>query len=82
MGLYGTVLFLGLGAGPAVFGSVMEHSGYVAGFTACAVAGLALAGVVTLVRRAPAPDREATQPQPRAQGATDPTWSEKWQADQ
>src|SRR5215469_590350 len=29
MGLYGMVLYLGLGAGPAVFGSVMEHSGYV-----------------------------------------------------
>jgi MFS family permease len=85
MGLYGTVLFLGLGAGPAIFGTVMEHSGYVAGFTACAVMGLALAGVVALVRRAPARGREAAQavlPQPRAQGATDPTWSEKWQADQ
>ena len=66
MGLYGMVLYLGLGAGPAVFGSVMERSGYVAGFTACAIVGLALAGVVALVRRAPAPAREPAPSQARA----------------
>src|SRR5215469_2906534 len=75
MGLYGTVLYLGLGAGPAVFGSVMEHSGYVAGFTACAIAGLALAGVVALVRRAPAPARARVQAEARAQGVTETTLS-------
>ena len=55
MGLYGVMLYLGLGLGPAAFGTVMEHSGYVAGFTACAVTGLAMAGVVAAVRRAPRP---------------------------
>lgn len=55
MGLYGVMLYLGLGLGPAAFGTVMEHTGYVAGFTACAVTGLAMAGVVAAVRRAPRP---------------------------
>lgn len=53
MGLYGTMLFLGLGVGSAIFGTLMEHSGYVAGFTACAATGMALAGAVALVRWAP-----------------------------
>jgi predicted MFS family arabinose efflux permease len=55
MGLYGVMLYLGLGLGPAAFGTVMERAGYVAGFTACAVTGLAMAGVVAAVRRAPGP---------------------------
>jgi MFS family permease len=54
MGIYGTVLFLGLGVGPAIFGTVMERSGYVVGFTACAATGLLLAGLVALLRREPA----------------------------
>jgi MFS family permease len=51
MGIYGTVLFLGLGIGPAIFGTVMERSGYVVGFTACALTGLLLAGLVAVLRR-------------------------------
>ncbi|HKF74503.1 MAG TPA: MFS transporter [Candidatus Dormibacteraeota bacterium] len=43
MGVYGTILYLGLGFGPAAFGPVIERGGYVVGFTACAVAGVALA---------------------------------------
>jgi MFS family permease len=54
MGIYGTVLFVGLGVGPAIFGTVMEHSGYAAGFTACALTGLLLAGLMAVLRRAPA----------------------------
>jgi len=50
MGAYGTVLYLGLGLGPVVFGTVMERAGYLAGFTACAAAGLALAGVAAVLR--------------------------------
>lgn len=50
MGVYGTVLYLGLGFGPVVFGAVMERDGYLAGFTACAAAGLALAGVAAVLR--------------------------------
>lgn len=50
MGLYGSMLFLGLGVGPAVFGEVINSSGYVAGFTACAVSAIAIAVVGLLVR--------------------------------
>jgi len=50
MGLYGMVLYLGLGFGPAIFGTIMERSGYLAGFTACAVAGLLLAGLTAALR--------------------------------
>lgn len=60
MGLYGVMLYLGLGLGPAAFGTVMEHAGYVAGFTACAMTGLAMAGVVAAVRRAPGPQPAVT----------------------
>ena len=70
MGLYGTVMFLGLGFGPAVFGPVMERGGYVAGFTACAATGLLLAGLVALLGRAPAlVGRRASSAPPAAPGA-------------
>jgi MFS family permease len=50
MGLYGVFLFLGLGFGPAIFGTVIESSGYVAGFTACAAAGLLMAALTAALR--------------------------------
>lgn len=50
MGVYGSVLYLGLGFGPAIFGTIMEHSGYLAGFTACAVTGLVLAALTAALR--------------------------------
>jgi MFS family permease len=50
MGVYGSVLYLGLGFGPAIFGTIMEHSGYLAGFTACAVTGLFLAALTAVLR--------------------------------
>lgn len=50
MGVYGLVLYLGLGFGPPIFGAIMERSGYVAGFTACAAAGLLLAGLTAALR--------------------------------
>jgi MFS family permease len=43
MGMYGTILFLGLSAGPLLFGPVVQSFGYAAGFTACAVVATALA---------------------------------------
>jgi MFS family permease len=55
MGVYGTVLYLGLGFGPAIFGAVMEHSGYLIGFTACAATGLLMAGLTAALRSRPAP---------------------------
>jgi MFS transporter, DHA1 family, multidrug resistance protein len=52
MGVYSTVLFLGLGAGPAIFAGLMDRS-YVAGFTACAIAGALLAGLSLVARSEP-----------------------------
>ena len=49
MGLYATVQFLGFGLGPALFAPLMNRS-YVAGFTACAIAGVVLAGLSLLVQ--------------------------------
>ncbi len=70
MGLYGSVLFVGLGAGPAAFGPVMQHSGYAAGFTACAVTTIALMALMAAVRPEPL-RRRARQPAipPPAPGA-------------
>jgi predicted MFS family arabinose efflux permease len=50
MGVYGTVLYLGLGFGPAVFGPVIEGGGYVVGFTLCAAVGVGLAGIAAILR--------------------------------
>ena len=60
MGMYGTVLFGGLSAGPLLFGPIVQSYGYAAGFTACAVAAMALVLVMSaiqsdLVRRRSAP---------------------------
>jgi DHA1 family multidrug resistance protein-like MFS transporter len=53
MGIYSMVLYVGLGLGPAIFGTVMERSGYAVGFTACAATGIVLAGLVAVLRRDP-----------------------------
>jgi len=58
MGVYSTVLFLGLGAGPAMFAPLMDRS-YVFGFTACALVGGLLAGLSLLVRSEPIRRRRA-----------------------
>jgi predicted MFS family arabinose efflux permease len=52
MGVYSTVLFLGLGAGPAIFAPLMDRS-YLIGFTACAVTGALLAGISLFARTEP-----------------------------
>lgn len=70
MGLYGTMLFLGLGVGSATFGTLMEHSGYVAGFTACAAAGLASAAGVALLRWAPFAGSPPARPEAAALSRT------------
>ena len=46
MGMYGTILFLGLSAGPLVFGPVVQGYGYAAGFTACALVASVLVVVM------------------------------------
>jgi predicted MFS family arabinose efflux permease len=58
MGVYSTVLFLGLGAGPAIFAPLMNGS-YLAGFTACGIAGAVLAGLSLIARTEPIRRRRA-----------------------
>jgi len=50
MGMYGTVLFGGLSVGPLVFGPIVQGYGYAAGFTACAVASMALVLVMSVMQ--------------------------------
>ena len=65
MGMYGTVLFLGLSAGPLVFGPVVQNIGYAAGFTACGVVASALAVTMALLHSEPLRRRsEAPLPPP------------------
>ena len=52
MGVYSTILFLGLGAGPAIFSTLMDRS-YVAGFTACGITGAILAAISLFARPNP-----------------------------
>ena len=58
MGVYSTILFLGLGAGPALFAPLMDRS-FVAGFTACALTSAALASIALLARIEPIRSRLA-----------------------
>jgi predicted MFS family arabinose efflux permease len=53
MGMYGTVLFLGLASGPLLFGPVVQNYGYAAGFTACAVVAVGLALVMAAFHAEP-----------------------------
>lgn len=55
MGMYGTVLFSGLSAGPLIFGPVVQSAGYAAGFTACSIAAVVLVAAMVLFQ----PEREA-----------------------
>ena len=62
MGIYGTELFLGLAAGPLLFGPVVQTYGYAAGFTACAVAAVALVSVMAAMQAGPSLRRTAPAP--------------------
>jgi len=68
MGTYGTVLFLGLTAGPLLFGPLVQSS-YTAGFTACAAVGVALAVVMAAFHAEPL-RRQAEIPLPPATPGT------------
>jgi MFS family permease len=68
MGVYGTVLFLGLAAGPLVFGPLVQTYGYAAGFTACAVVATALAIVMAALNADPQRRRAAVRLPPPAPG--------------
>jgi MFS transporter, DHA1 family, multidrug resistance protein len=58
MGVYSTVLFLGLGAGPAIFAPLMDRS-FVIGFSACGIAGVVLAALSLAARSEPIRRRRA-----------------------
>jgi MFS family permease len=68
MGMYGTVLFLGLSAGPLLFGPVVQGFGYAAGFTACAVTASLLAFVMAAVHAEPLRRRTEARLPPPAPG--------------
>jgi MFS family permease len=68
MGMYGTILFLGLSAGPLVFGPVVQGYGYAAGFTACAVVASVLAVVMAAFHAEPLRRRTEVPLPPPAPG--------------
>jgi MFS family permease len=68
MGMYGTILFLGLAAGPLAFGPVVQNYGYAAGFTACAVVAIALALVMAAFHAEPLRRRSGVRLPPPAPG--------------
>jgi MFS family permease len=65
MGVYGTVLFLGLSLGPLLFGPIVQVYGYAAGFTACAAVAVVLLLVMAAIQAEPARRREDTSPPTR-----------------
>ena len=71
MGVYGTVLFLGLSLGPLAFGPIVQGYGYAAGFTACAAAAVVLLLVMAALQANPARASEETTRQSR-HAAEDP----------
>jgi MFS transporter, ACS family, hexuronate transporter len=71
MGVYGTVLFLGLSLGPLAFGPIVQGYGYAAGFTACAAAAVVLLLVMAALHANPARASEETTRQSR-HAAEDP----------
>jgi MFS family permease len=61
MGMYGTILFLGLSAGPLIFGPLVQGYGYAAGFTACAAAAVLLVLVMAAMQRGQSSRRTAQE---------------------
>ena len=68
MGMYGTVLFLGLSAGPLIFGPIVQGYGYAAGFTLCAAVAVALALVMAAMQVEPLRRRSEVPVPPPAPG--------------
>ena len=68
MGIYGTVLFLGLSAGPLVFGPIVQGYGYAAGFTACAIVAVLLVVVMAALQAEPLRRRSEVPVPPSAPG--------------
>jgi MFS family permease len=68
MGIYGTILFLGLSAGPLLFGPVVQTFGYAAGFTACAAVASTLVLVMAALHAEPLRGRVEVPLPPPAPG--------------
>jgi MFS family permease len=68
MGAYGTVLFLGLAAGPLVFGPIVQTYGYAAGFTTCAAVAMGLTLVMAAFHAEPLRRRSEVPLPPAAPG--------------
>lgn len=50
MGMYGTILFLGLALGPLLYGPIVQGYGYAAGFSVCAVVSVVLVLVMAAMQ--------------------------------
>lgn len=68
MGIFGTILFVGLAAGPLIFGSIVQSYGYAAGFTACAVVAVLLGIVMAGLQAEPLRRRAEVQLPPPTPG--------------
>src|SRR6202163_2294100 len=68
MGMYGTILFLGLSAGPLAFGSVVQSYVYAAGFTLAAAVATALVFVMAALHAEPLRGRSEVPLPPPAPG--------------
>lgn len=62
MGMYGTILFAGLSAGPLIFGPIVQNVGYAAGFTACSISTIILVLAMQLIQSQPAARRSVQSP--------------------
>jgi len=68
MGVFGALNFGGLGAGPLIFGPIVQNSGYAAGFTASAVVSLVLGAVMMALHAEPRRRRVASPVPPPTPG--------------
>ena len=68
MGTYGTVLFLGLTAGPLLFGPLVQTYGYAVGFTTCAVVAVVLVLVMAAYQVEPMRRRSGVPMPPASPG--------------
>jgi len=62
MGMYGTILFLGLALGPLAYGPIVQGYGYAAGFTVCAVVSVLLVIVMAATQSEQVRRRKEREP--------------------
>jgi len=65
MGAYGSILFLGLAAGPLLFGPIVQGYGYAAGFTVCAATSVLLLAAMAAMQSERVRRRSARAPEGR-----------------